>query len=195
MGGSSNGTVKQCKVKEQSIYRPINAICDTPFVTYIYCYMFRHIGAILREWKKSYTINITIYVPFHPIRCWYAINGVSNSACVGWYIDCQNMHSVNNRKLQNGWINMWTEGTVAVRKEFNTGITDVPAISLIYKHKCSSCVDACDCQEVLRIPSVAATQDFMPHSVGCVTRGDASDCHKVQVFILVPQQYKTSHQD
>ena len=32
----------------------------------------------------------------------------------------------------------------------------------------------------------------MPHSVGCVTRGDASDCHKVQVFILVPQQYKTS---
>jgi len=84
---------------------------------------------------------------------------------------------------------------VAVSKKPYTGITDVPAKSLIYKHKCSSCVDASDCQEVLRIPSVAATLISMPHSVGCVTRGDANDCHKVQVFILVPQQYKSSHQD
>jgi len=36
MCGSFNGSVKQCNVKEQSIYRPTNAICDTPFVTYIY---------------------------------------------------------------------------------------------------------------------------------------------------------------
>jgi len=49
ISGSCNGTVKQCKVKEQSIYRPTNAICDTPFVTYIHCYMFRYMGAILRE--------------------------------------------------------------------------------------------------------------------------------------------------
>jgi len=33
MGGSCNGTVKQCKDKEQSIYRPTNAICVTTFVT------------------------------------------------------------------------------------------------------------------------------------------------------------------
>ena len=84
---------------------------------------------------------------------------------------------------------------MAVSKKSYTGITDVPAKSLICKHKCSSCVDASDCQEVLRVPSFAATLISMPHSVGCVTRCDASDCHKVQVFILVPQLYKSSHQD
>jgi hypothetical protein len=32
MGGNCNGTVKKCKVKEQSIYRPQYVLCDTPFV-------------------------------------------------------------------------------------------------------------------------------------------------------------------
>jgi len=64
--------------------------------------MFRHRDAIIKESSyQSYTINITIYVPLLPIWCWYVINGVSHSACVGWYIDCKNMHSGNNRKLWN----------------------------------------------------------------------------------------------
>jgi len=84
---------------------------------------------------------------------------------------------------------------MAVSVKAYSHITGIPANSLGWKHKCSICVDVSDCQEVLGIPSVAANQDFMPHSVGCVTRGDASDCHKVQVFILVPQQYKISHHD
>jgi hypothetical protein len=29
----------------------------------------------------------------------YVINGVSQSACTGWYIDHNNMHTVNNIKL------------------------------------------------------------------------------------------------
>jgi len=158
MGGSCNGTVKQCKVKEQSIYRPTNAICDTPFVTYIYCYMFRHRCAILRETsQKRYIINKTIYVLLHTIRCWYVLNGVSHSACVGWYIDCQNMHSVNSRKLQNGWIHMWTEGTVAVSQMAYTRITGVLVHSLVWRHKCWSGVEESDCQEILRVPSVVAT--------------------------------------
>jgi hypothetical protein len=124
--GNFNGTVKQRKVKQQSIYHPQYLLCDTPFVTYIYCYMFRHIDVILmKSSTRSYTINTTLYVPLIPVWCRYAINGVSHSACVGWYFDCQNMHSVNNVKLQNGWINMWTEGTVAVSGKVYTGITGV----------------------------------------------------------------------
>jgi len=69
MCGSFNGTVKQCKVKEESKYHRTSAICDTPFVTYINCYMIRHIGAILMDSYKSYIIKITIYVPLHPISC------------------------------------------------------------------------------------------------------------------------------
>jgi hypothetical protein len=38
MGGNCNGTVKQCKVKEQSIYRPQYVLCDKQFVTYIRTY-------------------------------------------------------------------------------------------------------------------------------------------------------------
>ena len=64
--GSCNGTVKQCDVKVQSIYRPTDAICDIPFVTYMYCYMFRHRGAILMD--SSQLINITIYRVFHDFR-------------------------------------------------------------------------------------------------------------------------------
>jgi hypothetical protein len=78
MCGNCNGTVKQCDFKQQSIYHPQYVLCDTPFVTYIYCYMFRHRGAILREYSyQRYIINITIYVPLLPIWCRYAINGVS----------------------------------------------------------------------------------------------------------------------
>jgi len=40
MSGNFNGTVKQCKVKEQSIYHPKNAICDTPFAINIYIYIY-----------------------------------------------------------------------------------------------------------------------------------------------------------
>ena len=36
MSGKFNGTVKQCEVKEQSIYHPTIAISDTQFVIYIY---------------------------------------------------------------------------------------------------------------------------------------------------------------
>jgi len=39
MGGNFNGTVKECKVKEQSIYRQSSyELCDTQFVAYIYIY-------------------------------------------------------------------------------------------------------------------------------------------------------------
>ena len=104
--------------------------------------MFRHRGAILRYSSyQIYTINITIYVPLLPIRCWYVINGVTHSACVGWYIDCKNMHSGNNRKLQNGWINMWTEGTVAVSGKAYTGITGVLGQLIDWKHKCFNYAD------------------------------------------------------
>jgi hypothetical protein len=70
-------------------------------------------------------------------------------ACVGWYIDFKNMYSMNSRKLQNGWINMWTEGTVVVRGKDYTGITGVLAHSLVWKHNCWSGFDSTDCQEVL----------------------------------------------
>jgi len=35
----------------QSTSHPTYALCDTPFVTYINCYMFQHRGVIVR---KSY---------------------------------------------------------------------------------------------------------------------------------------------
>jgi len=35
VGGNFTGTVKQCKVKEQLIYRPKYVLCDTQFVTEI----------------------------------------------------------------------------------------------------------------------------------------------------------------
>ena len=89
MCGSCNGTVKQCEVKEQSIYRPTDAICDIPFVTYMYCYMFRHRGAILRDSsQQTYISNITIYVLILTRRICYVTNGVSQIASVGRYIDC-----------------------------------------------------------------------------------------------------------
>ena len=79
MCGSCNGTVKQCKVKEQSIYRPTNAICDTPFVTYIYCYMFRHRGAFLRDSsKETCTTNITAYFPYVKCLFWCHSNTKHN---------------------------------------------------------------------------------------------------------------------
>jgi len=59
------------------------------------------------------------------------------------------MHSVNNRKLQNGWINMWTEGTVAVSVKAYTRITGVLLHPLNWKHKSWSDVDESDCQEVV----------------------------------------------
>jgi len=42
-------TVSLSKIKEQSIYHPQYVLCDIPFVTYIYCYMFQPRGAIFRE--------------------------------------------------------------------------------------------------------------------------------------------------
>jgi hypothetical protein len=92
----------------------------------------------------------------------YAINAVSHSTCVGWYIDCKNRYSVNSRKLQNVWINMWTEGTVAVRGKDYTGITGVMAHPPVWKHKCWSGVDATDCQEVLWGPPLGTTTVLVP---------------------------------
>ena len=121
MSGNFNGTVKQCKGKEQSIHHPTNAICDKPFVTYLYCYMFRqschYLGLIIAKVYNQH-INICSTPPYKVLL--YVTNGVSHSAWVVWYIDCKNMHSVNNRKLQNGWINMWTVGTVDVSQKAYT---------------------------------------------------------------------------
>ena len=73
MNGNFNdtvGTMKQRKIKEQSIYHAQYVLCDTSFVTHIHCYMFRHRGAILRELShQRYTINITLYVPLYSIWC------------------------------------------------------------------------------------------------------------------------------
>jgi len=38
------------------MYHPTHAVCDTPFKIYINSYMFRHVGAFLREsLKQMYT--------------------------------------------------------------------------------------------------------------------------------------------
>ena len=127
------GTISNCKFKV-NILVSLNKCTLLYTINDINCYIFRHGIAILRESShQSYTINITIYVPLLPICCWYVINGVSHSECVGWYIDCKNMHSGNNRKLQNGWINMWTEGTVAVSRKAYNGITGVLGHQLVWK--------------------------------------------------------------
>ena len=100
MCGNCNGTVKQCKVTEESMYHPQYVLCDTAFVTYIYCYMFRQRchpqGVII---PKVYNQHNNIYSTPPNKLLIYAINGVSHSACVGWYIDCKNMYSVNSRKF------------------------------------------------------------------------------------------------
>jgi hypothetical protein len=68
------------------------------------------------------------------------------------------MYSMNNKKLQNGWINMWTEGNVAVSEKDYSGIIGVlattPPPTPIWKHKCLIYIDATGCNKVLRGPSV-----------------------------------------
>ena len=68
-------------------------------------------------------------------------------------------------KLQNGWINMSTEGTVAVSQKAYTGIAGVLVQPLVCKNKCLSCVDADDCQEVLLGPSVRTTTVLVSNTV------------------------------
>jgi hypothetical protein len=71
-------------------------------------------------------------------------------------------------KLQNGWINMWTEGIVAVSQKAYNGIAGVLTHSLIWKHKYVSCVDANDCQEVLSGPSVGTATALVLNSMNWV---------------------------
>ena len=92
--GNFNGSVKQCKVKEQSVYNPTNAICDIPFVTHthththIYIYILLHVstqscqphGLIIAKVYNQHN-NICSAPPYKVLS--YAINGVSHSACVG----------------------------------------------------------------------------------------------------------------
>jgi len=162
------GTVSGCKIKVNISFNKCPLLNTINYNNYS---MFRQGSAILRKSSyRSYTINITIYVPFLPICCWYVINGVPHSACVGWYIDCKNMHIGNNRILQNGWINIWTEGTVAVSGKSYTVITGVLGHQLVWKHKCCSCVDATYCHKVLRGPSVSTNPVLVSNHVTWVAR-------------------------
>ena len=68
-------------------------------------------------------------------------------------------------KLQNGWINMWTEGTVAVSKKAYTGIAGVLVHPLVWKYNRLSCVDADDFQEVMRGPLVGTDTVLVLNSV------------------------------
>ena len=70
------------------------------------------------------------------------------------------MHRGNNRKLQNGCINMGTEGTVDVSGKAYTGICDIVGHQLAWKYLGSG-IDATDCQDVFQGPSISTTPQFL----------------------------------
>jgi len=65
----------QCITSVSPVYHPTHAICDTPFMTYINFYMFRHFGA------ETYRSCITECV------CWMLY----------WF---KNLHAMSNTKNQ-----------------------------------------------------------------------------------------------
>ena len=67
MCGNCNGTVKQCKVTEQSIYHPQYVLCDTAFVTYIYILL--HVSTQRCHPQRDVIPKVTIYVHLLPISC------------------------------------------------------------------------------------------------------------------------------
>jgi hypothetical protein len=90
------------------------SICNIYLLLHVSTERSHHQGVIIAKVYNQHN-NICYTAPNKLLI--YVINDVSHSTCVGRYIDCKNRYSVNSRKLQNGWINMWTEGTVAVSEK------------------------------------------------------------------------------